>query len=284
MKILIFFAFLSFFKIAGAEERILRAPFFEKTFSFEFGLKSKLVTPQLVSDESFKEAVMSDCDRFTDMLAKYGDQINDADMQELVKAPVAYTMKNDFEIEVTTESSPQLLLADGVSRLLTFFNEDGIAAVVTTAGNSPAGLTPEALHVVPSGDRLRITFLRRDLFCSFMKEKSYLELTYDSYLKLGADEATAVTENLKIISNRIGYLAPLADNKRRQAALIGLELARLLKSGPLTLSANLKSVDYLWSLLFEAENSLEKTGVWSLDAGKIEFRQSPVKMQLKGIL
>jgi hypothetical protein len=117
-----------------------------------------------------------------------------------------------------------------------------------------------------------------------MKEKSYLELTYDSYLKLGADEATAVTENLKIISNRIGYLAPLADNKRRQAALIGLELARLLKSGPLTLSANLKSVDYLWSLLFEAENSLEKTGVWSLDAGKIEFRQSPVKMQLKGIL
>jgi hypothetical protein len=285
MKKISFLIIVLAFKFASAERRIFHAPFATVTAESEFAVKAVMQSPELVPDEVFKSAVVEDCRSFYETIKRYGPMLSEAQLLDLVTSPLGTGMKKQFEVTIEIEGEMRRSLGNQQGELTMNFNEQEPKVGLDGKDLFPGKLQNTAqLEVRKGAGTIQLIFLRRDTFCRFLKQDLSVEILFNGSWKTSASENERSARNLEMLAQDIQSSEQLSSNTRERAALLGLKLARTLKDSRFSIAQDLASVDYIWNLLFENENSMQKSTVWTDILSGAGFSQEPIKVQVKGLL
>jgi hypothetical protein len=285
MKKISFLFIVLAFNFASAERRIFHAPFATVTTESEFVVKARLQSPELVPDEVFKSAVVEDCRDFSETVKRYGAMLTEAQLLDLVTSSLGSGMKKQFEVTVEIDAETRLNLGNQQGELSLIFNEQEPKVELTGKDLFPGKLQNTVqLEVRKSARTIHLIFLRRDTFCRFLKQDLSVDVSFNGSWKTSTSENERSERNLEMLAQDIQSSEQLSANSKERAALLGLKLARTLQDSRFSIARDLASVDYIWDLLFENENSMQKSTVWTDILSGAGFSQEPIEVQVKGLL
>lgn len=260
----------------------LRAPFAEARYENSLTTAGRLVIPPMVAEAVYLEAVSADCRQFQDTVAKYKTQINDEEAVSLVTAPLAYSMKKNYEIEVIlpavrtimlAESGELLLQSTGKAPMLEWDEVDLLANVMKPSAGYTVGEEPSLT---------RLIFTRRDMFCSFAAGKLGLNSERQVYWKLSDSLEKVMTKNLSLIFESLRPALKSENGSMLEAAMAGRAIHLALRQTDFQAEKKFTSLEYIWNLIFENENSMQKTALWKLDSA-VFLQKETHMLKLRGL-
>jgi len=129
---------------------------------------------------------------------------------------------------------------------------------------------------------IRLNFIRRDLFCSFAAGKLGLNLESQVYWKLSDGLEKIMTRNLSLIFESLIPELKSERGSMLEAAMAGRVIHLASKQTAFQAEKKFTSLDYIWNLIFESENSMQKTALWKLDNAVFLQKETHI-LKLRGL-
>jgi hypothetical protein len=282
-KLFLTFTFLSL--NCFGETGVLKAPFAEITFEKDLSSAGRLVIPPMVAEASYREAITEDCRIFQETVSKYGAQISAADILALVTEPLPYSMKKTYEAEVVFTPEKSVSLAENGELILHVKSEPLVLEwsepdLLKDIQNPSASIV-RAQASPASG--LWLKFTRRDVFCGYMKDVLKLKTESLVYWKLSDRQKKMTEENLNLLFTPLKRVLSLEKGDKLIAALAGRAIHIVTSQPGFQADKRFSSIDYIWNLLFENENSIQKSALWNKPLNGVYLQEKPVAYELKGL-
>lgn len=266
-----------------AETRTLKAPFTELKFEKNVTTSGKLVIPAMVAQSVYIDAVKQDCQQFQDTVSKYAAQLSSDEVKTLVTSPLAYSMKANYEVEVTFPTSLYQKLESHGELNMQFASTP---LELEWKGNDllKGVLNPlDGVQLAESNTKLRVKFTRRDLFCGYLAETLKLQIGYSVFWKLDEMQNQIVERNLNLLTAEIEKILKRQYGDKLTAALAGNAFSEVLHYPEFNAERRFSSVDYFWTLLFANENSIQKTSIWQRDSEGNYQQEALTFVELRGL-
>jgi len=262
---------------------LLKAPFAELKYESHLTSSGRLVIPPMVSEQVYREAVMKDCRQFRDTLSQFSGQLSVEEVTALVSAPVPYSMKPGYEVEIMF-ALPKVVDLKENGELHLAFEKESLSLNWKEQDLMKDVLKPMDSIIFSEFDsvaKLKIT--RRDILCGYLAETIKLNAPSAVYWKLSNIQKKTTETNLNILIQLVKPVLNSAKGKMLQAALIGRGIFLATKHPDFGGNKIYFSAEYIWNLLFVSENTLEKSEIWDLPMTGVYRQSAPIVLELSGL-
>lgn len=264
-------------------------PFETVSLNHDFILEATLFTPPLVSDATFVAEVKENCRAFEALIPSTRSTLDLNYYQDLLRMPLAYMMKPNYLIYLRVPTR-QVEKIHSVGQLIMNLNSQPSLKVsfaedsFTNIGVEKFGFKPELKTELKSDGALWISITSRDVFCDFLNKKLTISLNTELNMQLNDEKQRLNHERLGEIFNELDSILKSNLKDREKSALAGFKTAIHLQRKKQIIPVEFRSVNYLWKLFFDDENTLHKTYIWPnpLSSEKI-YNLGEKKAYLRGI-
>ncbi len=262
---------------------MLTAPFSEARVEQNYLASVQLVIPPMVADAVYRDAIAEDCRQFQDTIAKYTKQLGTGQVQDLVSSPLPYSMKGSYEAEAVfpeqqtfslQENGEIIIKHQGLSLALDWAEADLLQGVLNPL---------DGVRMEKSLSVIKLKFFRRDLFCSFLNKKLKIKTDANLFWKVAETDQMKSQRNLELLFREVNPVLSLERGDKLTAALVGRSIHLITGNPEFHANLKFKSVDYIWNLLFESENSLAKSALWNTTGNGVYLQSKPAVIELSGL-
>lgn len=256
----------------------LELPFTKLTDQYK--LIAEINTPALVTEKKFREAIKEDCTEYRNQYNKYQDVLSKEDVSDMLRLPLAYVMKENYQVELIIKI-PVLLNAQ-----VSFSNTESIKKITVINIDKDAMLFKSTLRgLVTHQTDFKVidsvvTITRRDIVCDLLDQKAQIEMmleldiTPDMVMRNLVNTVTGgwVKSVQQVVANEVDI--------KRQAAWLGFHFTDTVKPFEQQVDSSFLNLEYFFSTYFE-DNSLQIKVNWFTPLSKLTVVKSlPVELNL----